>query len=66
MNFDEEMMRRCGELGKLALENGDAPVGLLIVKKGEIIAEGIESAKLKTDPTAYAEIEASPLGWSKN
>ena len=58
MNFDEQMMRRCGELGKIALEHGDAPVGSLIVKKGEIIAEGIESMKLKNDPTAHAEIEA--------
>ncbi len=58
MTIDEQMMRRCLELGKLALDNGDAPVGSLIVKNGEIIAEGIESVKAKNDPTAHAEIEA--------
>ena len=58
MTIDEQMMRRCLELGKLALENGDAPVGSLIVKNGEIIAEGIESVRAKNDPTDHAEIEA--------
>lgn len=65
MNFDEQMMCRCCELGKIAQENGDAPVGSLIVKNGEIIAEGIESVKLKNDPTAHAEIEAVRLACQK-
>lgn len=51
-------MRRCLELARIALENGDAPVGALIVSSGEIISEGIESVKSKLDPTAHAEIEA--------
>ncbi len=50
-------MRRCLELGRIALKNGDAPVGSVIVFEGRIIAEGIESVKLKSDPTAHAEIE---------
>ena len=58
MTIDEQMMRRCLEIGKIALDNGDAPVGSLIVKNGEIIAEGIESVRAKNDPTAHAEIEA--------
>jgi tRNA(adenine34) deaminase len=40
------------------LENRDAPVGSLIMRNGEIIAEGIESVKAKNDPTAHAEIVA--------
>lgn len=58
MSSDEDLMRRCLELGRIALENGDAPVGSLIVFDGRVIAEGIESVKSKNDPTAHAEIEA--------
>mgnify|MGYP002787903581 CR=1 FL=1 len=58
MKFDEKMMSRCFELGKIPQENGDAAVGSVVVKNGEIIAEGIESVKLRHDPTAHAEIEA--------
>jgi len=56
--IDEDFMRRCLELGREALAGGDAPVGSLIARSGEIIAEGIESVKAKNDPTAHAEIEA--------
>jgi tRNA(adenine34) deaminase len=55
---DEKMMRRCLSLGREALRNGDFPVGSVIVIGGVIVAEGIESVKLKNDPTAHAEIEA--------
>lgn len=57
MKNDEDFMRRCLELGQIALAGGDAPVGSLIVIGGKIIAEGIESVISKTDPTAHAEIE---------
>lgn len=52
---DEDLMRRCLELGRIALEHGDAAVGSLIVFDGRIIAEGIESVKSKNDLTAHAE-----------
>ena len=58
MTDDEQLMRRCLELGALALERGDAPVGSLVVRSGEIIADGIESVRSKNDPTAHAEIVA--------
>ncbi len=58
MSDDEDFMRRCLELGRIALQRGDAPVGSLIVLNKRIIAEGIESVKSKNDPTAHAEIEA--------
>ena len=51
-------MRRCLELGRIALKTGDAPVGSLIVLAGKIVGEGIESVKSKLDPTAHAEILA--------
>lgn len=58
MSNDEDFMRRCLKLGRIAMKNGDAPVGSLIVFNGQNIAEGIESVKSKNDPTAHAEIEA--------
>lgn len=58
-------MRRCLELGRIALAGGDAPVGSLIAIGDEIIAEGIESVKRKKDPTAHAEIEAVRLACEK-
>lgn len=61
MNLDETMMMRCNQLAKLAEIKGDAAVGSLIVRKGKIIAEGIESVKTEYDPTAHAEIIAVRL-----
>lgn len=58
MENDEYFMRRCLELGRTALERGEAPVGSLIAVGDRIIGEGIESVKSKIDPTAHAEIEA--------
>ena len=41
MNRDKdlEFMRRALELAELAAEQGDVPVGAVIVKDGEIISE---------------------------
>lgn len=51
-------MKRCLELGRLALKRGDAPVGSLLLLDDKIVAEGIESVKAGCNPTAHAEIEA--------
>lgn len=58
MKNDEDFMRRCLELGRKAMDAGDAPVGSVIVIGGKIIAEGIEAVESKLDPTSHAEIEA--------
>lgn len=58
MTTHEGWMRRCLDLGRLALAAGDAPVGTVIVKAETCIAEGIEAVVAKHDPTAHAEIEA--------
>jgi len=58
MASDENFVRRCLELGRIALDGGDAPVGSLILYEGDILAEGIESVKSNCDPTAHAEILA--------
>jgi tRNA(adenine34) deaminase len=66
MKNDEDFMRRCLELGKTSMANGDAPVGSLVVFGGKVIAEGIEAVRAKNDPTAHAEIEAVRLACKKS
>ena len=58
MTTDEEVMRRCLDLARVAMDKGDPPVGSLIVKDGRVVARGIEAVKARSDPTAHAEIEA--------
>ncbi|KIC94357.1 nucleoside deaminase [Flavihumibacter solisilvae] len=54
----EQLMRRCIELGRIAKQRGESPVGAVIVKDDHVIAEGIESGKMHKDITCHAEIEA--------
>jgi tRNA(adenine34) deaminase len=54
----EQIMRRCIELGRIAKQRGESPVGAVIVKDDQVIAEGIESGKTHKDITCHAEIEA--------
>ena len=51
-------MRRCLELAEVAAQAGDTAVGALIVRGGEVIAEGIERTRAALDPSAHAEVEA--------
>jgi len=51
-------MKQCLALAKKALENGNPPVGALVVLNGKIIGEGIESGKSTGDITNHAEIMA--------
>ena len=54
----ERHIRRCLELAQQAVENGDAPVGSLILDGDTLLAEGIEAVRARQDPTAHAEMEA--------
>ena len=51
-------MNRCIELGLLAKQRGDSPVGSVLVADGVIVSEGIEGGKTHRDITYHAEIEA--------
>jgi tRNA(adenine34) deaminase len=51
-------MRRCLALAQASAEQGETPVGSLIVHDGQIIAEGLERLRSHRDPTAHAEVEA--------
>lgn len=57
-NEDILFMRRAIELSRASVKNGGGPFGALIVKEGEIIAEGSNCVTKQHDPTAHAEIVA--------
>lgn len=52
----QHYIRRCIELAQLAAQNDEVPVGALIVRDGEIIAEASNQPISACDPTAHAEI----------
>ncbi|MFN8637638.1 MAG: nucleoside deaminase [Chloroflexota bacterium] len=54
---DGEVMDRCIELAREALERGDHPFSAVLVRDGEIFAEGQNRVNSKLDPTAHAETE---------
>ncbi len=54
----EKWMHICIQLAKQALQEGNPPVGSLLVKEGNILGEGKEAGKTKKDITCHAEIEA--------
>jgi tRNA(adenine34) deaminase len=53
-----QYMRRALELAGRAQEEGEVPIGALVVLNGEIIGEGWNRPIAAHDPTAHAEIEA--------
>ncbi len=55
---DLHWMRRALELATLAAREGEVPVGAVIVKDGELVAEGRNTPIAGHDPTAHAEIQA--------
>lgn len=55
---DESFMRRALELAQRAREEGEVPVGCVIVQDGKVIGEGWNRPIAASDPTAHAEIQA--------
>jgi len=53
---DEHWMRHALELAKKAEAEGEVPVGAVIVKNNELIAEGWNQSITLNDPTAHAEV----------
>lgn len=56
--LDLRFMSRALELARQAQEAGEVPVGAVVVKNGEIVAEGWNQPISSRDPTAHAEIVA--------
>ena len=54
----ERHMRRCIELARLAKQQGDTPVGSVVVLDGRIIGEGIEQLPADLLLTGHAEVLA--------
>ncbi len=56
---DKEFIKRAIELSKKGMDNNaGGPFGALVVKNGEIIAEGYNKVTSSNDPTAHAEVVA--------
>jgi tRNA(adenine34) deaminase len=55
---DEQFMRVAIDQAKIAEENGDVPIGAVIVYKEQIIAKAYNQREQLKDPTAHAEIIA--------
>ena len=57
-NQDEQFMQLAIESAKIAEENGDVPIGAIIVHNDTIIAKAYNQREQLQDPTAHAEIIA--------
>jgi tRNA(adenine34) deaminase len=53
---DVEWMTRALELAELAASIGEVPVGAVLIKDDEIVAEGHNLTVTSSDPTAHAEL----------
>ena len=51
-------MRRAIKLSADSVANGGGPFGAVIVRDGEIVAEGSNGVTILNDPTAHAEVSA--------
>lgn len=59
---DEEWMRHALRLAERARDEGEVPVGAVLVRDGRLIAEGWNRPIAGHDPTAHAEIVALRAG----
>jgi tRNA(adenine34) deaminase len=55
---DERFMRLALDQAKIAEENGDVPIGAVIVHQNQIIGKAYNQREQLKDPTAHAEIIA--------
>jgi tRNA(adenine34) deaminase len=55
---DERFMAAAIDQAYIAEENGDVPIGCVIVHEGQVIAKAYNQREQLTDPTAHAEIIA--------
>jgi tRNA(adenine34) deaminase len=58
MSVDERFMRRALERAAEAEREGEVPVGAVLVRGADIVAEASNRPIVTHDPTAHAEIEA--------
>lgn len=58
MENDEKYMREALAEAQLAAEEGEVPVGAVVVARGRVIARGHNMTERLADPTAHAEMIA--------
>lgn len=58
MDVDQQFMREAIHRAEMAAQEGEVPVGAIVVLDGEIIAEGFNRRETWQDPTAHAELIA--------
>ena len=63
---DISFMRLALEEAKIAFEEGEVPVGAILVKNSKIIAKSHNQRETSKDPTGHAEIIALRYGSEKN
>ena len=56
--MDERFMKVAIEAAKIAQDNGDVPIGAVIVYENQIIGKAYNQREQLNDPTAHAEIIA--------
>ena len=62
---DEQYMHRALELARCAQQEGEVPVGAVVVLDREIVGEGWNRPIAAKDPTAHAEIQAMRVAAAK-
>ena len=65
MNKDEQWMRIAIEEAHLAMDENEIPVGSVLVKDNELIAQAHNRPIINSDPTAHAEIEVLRVAGKK-
>src|SRR5437868_15310691 len=55
---DDVFMRRALELARRAEQEGEVPIGAVVVLNGEVVGEGWNRPIGAVDPTAHAEMQA--------
>jgi tRNA(adenine34) deaminase len=63
---DEEYMQRALALAKRAQEEGEVPIGAVVVFQEQILGEGWNRPIAAHDPTAHAEIQAMRAAAAKS
>ncbi len=56
--MNKEFMQRAIDLSIRNVADGGGPFGAVIVKDGEVVAEGVNRVTASCDPTAHAEVSA--------
>ena len=57
MNTDEKWMKIAISEANLAINDGEIPVGAVLIQNGKLIAKAHNQPILNHDPTAHAEVE---------